>query len=160
MAVVEKREQQRHRHGFEPGIPDRSDHTIDLALVERGYDLSLRIDPLGDLKAPAARHQHRRRVLKEVVEVGARRPAQLQHVTEAARDDRRSSSTSRKPRVATNPALAPFFSISALVTIVVACANNATSLGATRYRVSPWRIPSITPWVTSRGVVGALATPI
>ena len=95
MPVVEKGEQQRHCHRFEPGIPDRGDHTIDLAFVERGYDLSLRIDPLGDLKAPAARHQHRRRVLKEVVEVGTRRPTQFQHVTEAASGDK--------------PCLRPFF---------------------------------------------------
>ena len=64
MAVVEKREQQRYRHRLEPGIADSSDQTVDLTLVERGHDPALRIDPLVDLKAPAARHQHRRRVLK------------------------------------------------------------------------------------------------
>jgi hypothetical protein len=64
MGVVEKREEQRHGYRFEPGVPDRGDYTIDLALVERGHDPALCIDPLGDLKAPAARHQHRRRVLE------------------------------------------------------------------------------------------------
>ena len=85
MPVVEEREQKRYRHCFEPGVADRGDHTIDLGFVERDDDLPLRVDPLGDLKAPAARHQHSGRVLKQIIEVGARGPAELQHVAEAAR---------------------------------------------------------------------------
>ena len=98
--IVEEGEQQRDRHCLKPGPADRCDDAIDIPLVERGHDLSLRVDPLGDLEAPAPRHQHRRRVLKEVVEVGARGPAQLQHVAKAAcRDETRPCSFLLQQRV-------------------------------------------------------------
>ena len=56
MGVIEKREQQRHCDRLELSVADSGDYAIDLAFVQGGHDLSLRIDPLGDLKAPAARH--------------------------------------------------------------------------------------------------------
>jgi hypothetical protein len=84
VSIVEKREQKRYRDGLQAGLADRGDHGVDIALFERGHDLPLRVDPLSDLEAPAARHQYRRRLLKQIVEVGARRAAQLQHVAKAA----------------------------------------------------------------------------
>ena len=48
---------------------------------------ALGVDPFGDLEAPAARHQHRGRVLQQVVEIGARGTAQFQQVAKAARGD-------------------------------------------------------------------------
>ena len=61
------------------------------------------------------------------------------------------------PRVATNPARAPLFSSSALVTTVVACDSSETSAGSMRLASRPWRMPSITAWPKSCGVVGSLA---
>ena len=95
MSVIEKREQQRHRDRLELGVADRRDERVNVALVERDHDLSLRIDPLGDLEAPAAGHQYGRCILEEVIEVGTRRTAQLQHVTEPASGNK--------------PCLRPFF---------------------------------------------------
>ena len=57
------------------------------------------------------------------------------------RDDRRSSSTSRKPRVVTNPAFEPFFSIDALVTSVVACDSSDTFAGSPPCVASPRGAP-------------------
>ena len=61
------------------------------------------------------------------------------------------------PRVATKPARAPLFSSSALVTTVVACDSSDTSAGSMRLASRPWRMPSITAWPKSCGVVGSLA---
>ena len=80
--VVEEREQTRHRDRIEPGVPDPGDHRINVGFLERGDHVSLRIDALGDLVTPASRHQHRRRVLKQVVKIGAGGSAQFEHVAE------------------------------------------------------------------------------
>jgi hypothetical protein len=87
MRVVEKRKQKRHCDRLEFGLPDGRDDAINLAFVERRDDRALRIDALGDLEAPAARHQNGRRVLKQVVEVGPRRAAQLEQIAKAPRRD-------------------------------------------------------------------------
>jgi hypothetical protein len=46
--------------------------------------VSLPIEAFGDLVTPAARHQHRRSVLKQVAEIGARGSAQFEDVAEPA----------------------------------------------------------------------------
>jgi hypothetical protein len=75
-----------------------------------------------------------------------------------ARAERRSSSTSRIPRVVIRAVRAPFPSSSALVTTVVAWASHATAPGATPS--SPVTVSSapMTPRQKSRGVVGTLTT--
>ena len=113
---------------------------------QRRDDLALGVDPFGDLEPIAARHQDRR--------------PSWNRSYRSARDDRRSSSRSRKPRVAMKPHLAPLFSSSALVTTVVACDSRVTSAGSIAFSASPWRMPSITPWPKSRGVVRTLAMPM
>ena len=62
---------------------------VDLGLGQRRDDRAVGADALGDLEAAVARNERRRRVLEQVVEVGAGRAAQLQHVAEAARGDER-----------------------------------------------------------------------
>ena len=80
MRVVEEREQQRDRDTLQSGGADRRGEPVDLVLGERRDDLSRRADPLGDLEPPAARHQHVGRVLKQIVQIGARRAAQFEQV--------------------------------------------------------------------------------
>ncbi len=87
MRVVEEREQQRYCDGVELGIANRRDDRVDLGLGERRHDFALGADALGNLEAPASRHQHVGRVLQQIVEIGARRAAQLQKVAKAARRD-------------------------------------------------------------------------
>ena len=86
--VVEEREHEAHRDRLDvPEAADRADEGVELRLVERGDDLALGVDPLGDLEAPPPRDEDRRRVLEEVVEVRARGAPELEHVAEAARRD-------------------------------------------------------------------------
>ena len=89
MRVVQEGEHEADRDRLHLEGPDALDHRIQPGLVERNDDLALGVDPLPDLEAAAARHQHRRGVLEQVVEVRAGRAAQLQHVAEALGGDER-----------------------------------------------------------------------
>ena len=66
---------------------DEVDGVVDVLLAQGRHDGALRVDPLADLQAMVARHQHRGGVLEEVVEGGPRGAAQLQHVAKAPRGD-------------------------------------------------------------------------
>ena len=87
MRIVQEREQERHGDRLQSRLADRLDQRRQFVLGERRHHLALRIDPFGDLEPPAPRHQHRRRVLQQIVKIGARRTAQFQDVAHAARRD-------------------------------------------------------------------------
>ena len=89
MLGIEEAEQERDRDGLDPRRLERGDQRIDLVLRQRRDDGAVGADALGDLEAPAARDEGRRRVLEEVIEVGTRRAPQLQHIAEAARGNER-----------------------------------------------------------------------
>ena len=87
--VVQEGEHEADRNRVHVQAPDALDDRVQPGLVERGHDLALGVDPLGHLEAPAARHQHRRGVLEQVVKVRAGRAPKLQHVAEARGRDQR-----------------------------------------------------------------------
>ena len=87
MAVVQEGEHQRHGDGGRARGADRLDQRRHLVLRQRRHLLALGVDAAGDLEAPAARDEHGRPVLEQVVEVAAGAAAELQHVAEAARRD-------------------------------------------------------------------------
>jgi hypothetical protein len=87
MLRVEEAEQQRHGNGLDPFGLQGGDQAVDLSLGQRGDDLPVGTDALGDLVAAAAGNERGGRVLEEVVKVRPRRAPQLQHVAEAARGD-------------------------------------------------------------------------
>ena len=89
MRVVQEGEHEADRDRIHLEGPDARDHRIQPGLVERRCDLALGVDPLPDLEAPAARHQHRWGVLEEVVKVRAGRAPQLQHIAEPLGGDER-----------------------------------------------------------------------
>ena len=88
MRIVQERKQERHGDRLQSSRADRIDEPRQFILGERRHHLALRVDPFGDLEAPAPRHQHRRRVLQQVVQVGARGTSQFQDVTHATRRDK------------------------------------------------------------------------
>jgi hypothetical protein len=87
--VVEEREEQTDGDGVDLVARDEVDRRVDVAVLERRHHPSLRVDALAHLEAEVAWHQGRRRVLEEVVETGAGRAPELQHVATAARGDER-----------------------------------------------------------------------
>ena len=125
----------------------RRDQAVDLALGERRDDGAVGADALGDLEAAAARDQRGRRVLEQVVEVGARRAPQLQHVAEAARGDERGARA---------------LLLQDGVGDDGGGVRQQPDLGRRRRRsaASPMSSAASTPSARSRGVVGTLATPM
>ena len=84
MRVVEKGEHQRDGDRAQSRRPDRLDQRRNLVLRQRHHDVALGVDALGDLVAPAVRHQQGGAILEQVIQVGLRRAAQFQQVAEAA----------------------------------------------------------------------------
>ena len=78
----------------------------------------------------------------------------------STREERRSSSRSRKPLVPMKPARAPLCSSRALVTTVVAWARSETPAGSIPCWARPWPMPRNTAWPKSCGVVRTLAIPM
>ena len=143
MRVVEKGEQQRHRDGLQLGIADRLDQRRQFVLGQRRHHVALRIDPFGDLEPLAPRHQHRGSVLQQVVQIGARRSPQFQEVAEAARGDE---------------AGARALVLQQRVGHHGGGVRQQRHVGRIdRFASSPCRMPSITAWPKSCGVVGSLA---
>ena len=87
MRIVQEREQERHGDRLQPRLADRLDQRRQFILGQWRDNLALRIDPFGDLEPPAPRHQHRGRILQQIVQIGARRPPQFQDIAHAARRD-------------------------------------------------------------------------
>ena len=84
MGRIEKAEQQRDRDGLHILGADIGDQRVDLAGRQGRDDGAIGTDPPGDLETAAAGNEGGGRILEEVVEVGARGAAQLQHVAKAA----------------------------------------------------------------------------
>ena len=59
----------------------------DLLLIQLRDHFTLGVDPFGDLEPPAAWHQHRRRILEQIVQVDAGRAAEFQQIAKATRGD-------------------------------------------------------------------------
>ena len=90
MDVVEEREHQAHRDGLHSlETANRVDERVDFGLVESGDDLALGIDSLVDLEPPAARNEHRRRVLEQIVEIRAGGTPDLEDVAKSTSGDKR-----------------------------------------------------------------------
>jgi hypothetical protein len=88
MRIVQEREQQADGDGLQAGVADRPDQRRQFVLGKRCDNLALRIDPFGDLEPPAPRHEYGRRILQQIIEIGARGTAELQNVAEpACRDE-------------------------------------------------------------------------
>ncbi len=82
-------EQQADGHRLDARRRHLFDHLGQRRLVQRRDDFTVRANPLSHLEAPFARHQRRRLVGNEGVEVGPVLPPDFQHVGEACRGDQR-----------------------------------------------------------------------
>ena len=69
MGIVQEREQQGNADGLQAGGLDRRRHRRDLLLIQLGDHITLGVDTFADLEPPAARHQHRRRILEQIIQV-------------------------------------------------------------------------------------------
>ena len=86
---IEEAEEQRDGDGLDARRLQFSDQSVDLQFGERRDDGAVGADTLGDLEAAPARDERGRRILEQVVEVGAGGAPELQNVAEAAGGDER-----------------------------------------------------------------------
>jgi hypothetical protein len=86
---IDEAEQQRDGDGLHASTLQGVDEAFDLVLGQRGVNVAVRPDPLGDLEPAAAWNERGWRILEQVVKVGPRRAPQLQHIAETARGDER-----------------------------------------------------------------------
>ncbi|MBF8288647.1 MAG: hypothetical protein HW381_1755 [Candidatus Rokubacteria bacterium] len=91
MGVVEKGVEEADRDGLDVVALDEIHRVVHVLHVERDDHLALGVQPLADLEPQVTRHDHRRPVLEEVVELGARGTPQLEHVAESFGGDERCS---------------------------------------------------------------------
>ena len=87
MAVVEERVEQADGDRLHVVALDEVHDVVQLVHPQRLDHGALRVDPLRDLEAEMARHQHRGPILEQIVEARPRRPAQLEDVTHPAGGD-------------------------------------------------------------------------
>src|SRR5262249_61433736 len=71
MLRIEEAEQERDRDAIDPRGLECRDQSIDLVFGERRNDAAVGADALGNLEAAAARDERGRRILEQVIKVGA-----------------------------------------------------------------------------------------
>jgi hypothetical protein len=91
--IVQEREQQGNADGLQSGGLDRRRDRRDLLLIQLGDHITLGVDTFADLEPPAARHQHRGRILEQIVQVATGRAPEFQQIAKATRADEARAST-------------------------------------------------------------------
>ena len=82
-AVSDEAVKEADRDGLDAGVAQRAHRRAQRRFVERDLDAAVVAHALRHFQAQVARHQHRRLVGLQVVQVGALLPADLQQVAKA-----------------------------------------------------------------------------
>jgi hypothetical protein len=93
VGIIQEREQQGNADGLQAGGLDRRRDCRDFLLIQRGDHVTLSVDTFADLEPPTARHQHRRRILEQIIQVATGRAAEFQQIAKATRANKAHAGT-------------------------------------------------------------------